>query len=177
MPPGQGNGPAGTNFDVNLEDGHTTMTRKIGILSDTHGLLREEVRSRLQGCDTIMHAGDIGGLSVLEELRHIAEVVAVRGNVDTGAWARELPEMEYVDVEGTKICVIHDLSELALDPAAAGVNVVLYGHSHKPAAEWREDILYLNPGGAGPKRFHLPVSMAFLHIGSAGISQEIIELE
>jgi len=152
------------------------MITKIGVLSDTHGLLRGEVRNRLQGCDMILHAGDIGGPSLLEELRSMAEVVAVRGNVDTGPWARELPEMAYVEAEKTRICVIHNLAELSLDPAAAGVHVVVYGHSHQPGAVWKEGILYLNPGSAGPRRFHLPVSMAFLHVRPTGPRAELIEL-
>lgn len=152
------------------------MVQKIGVVSDTHGWLRAEVRSGLEGCDRIVHAGDVGSPSVLEELRRIAPVVAVRGNVDTAAWAQELPEMEYVEVEGTRLCVIHNLAELPFDPAAAGVHVVVYGHSHRPAAEWREGVLYLNPGSAGPPRFHLPVSMAFLHLRPEGIFPEIVTL-
>ena len=152
------------------------MAKNIGVLSDTHGLLREEVKSRLHGCDMILHAGDIGSPSVLTELRQIAEVVAVRGNVDTGPWAKELREEQYVDVDGHRICVVHDIRTLSLDPASAGIDVVLYGHSHKPAVEWKSGILYLNPGSAGPKRFRLPVSMAMLHVGTDGAIPEVIEL-
>jgi putative phosphoesterase len=156
--------------------GLPTMAKKIGVLSDTHGLLRGEVRSRLCGCDRIIHAGDIGTLSVLTELGQIAEVVAVRGNVDTGSWAKEIKKEEFVDVEGCRICVVHDISTLSLDPAAAGVGVVIYGHSHKPAVEWRGGILYLNPGSAGPQRPHLPISMALLRITAESITPELIEL-
>ena len=152
------------------------MAKKIGVISDTHGLLRDEVAHRLGGCDTIVHAGDIGTLAVLTDLRQIAGVVAVRGNVDTGPWAKELKEEEFAEVEGHRICVVHDLSTLSLDPTAAGVDIVIYGHSHKPAMDWKGGILYLNPGSAGPKRFHLPVSMALLTIGADKVSPEIIEL-
>jgi len=152
------------------------MAKRIGVLSDTHGLLREEIKVRLRGSDMILHAGDIGSPSILEDLRQIAPVAAVRGNVDTAAWAKDLPEMEYVQVEGTRICVVHNLAELDLDPAMAGVNVVIYGHSHRPAAEWKEGILYLNPGSAGPQRFCLPVSMAFLHLQPEGVTAEIVRL-
>lgn len=148
----------------------------IGVLSDTHGLLRDEVRHRLRGCDLILHAGDIGHPSVLEELRRIADTVAVRGNVDTGRWAGELRREEYLEVDGHGICLVHDLATLSLDPASAGFDVVIYGHSHQPAVEWKAGILYLNPGSAGPKRFHLPVSMALLLLSDAGLSPEIIEL-
>jgi len=150
------------------------MARNIGVLSDTHGLLRDEVRSRLQGCDMIIHAGDLGSEAVLAELRQMAEVVAVRGNVDRGRWAWELKEVEYADVEGRRICVLHDID--MLDRAAAVADIVVYGHSHTPAIERRDGILYLNPGSAGPKRFHRSVSMAFLHVTSEGASAELIEL-
>jgi hypothetical protein len=153
------------------------MAKRIGVISDTHGLLRDEAASRLRGCGMILHAGDVGGPSILEELRRIAPLVAVRGNVDTGAWAGELPQMEHVQIEGTAICIIHNLAELDLDAAAAGVNVVIYGHSHKPAADWKDGVLYLNPGSAGPRRFRLPVSMAFLHIGPEGAAAEMVALE
>ncbi len=153
------------------------MTRDIGVISDTHGLLREQVKNWLRGCAMIIHAGDIGGPSVLTELREIAEVVAVRGNVDRGRWARELSPTEYVQIDGASICVVHDIGTLDLDPAAAGINVVIHGHSHKPAIERKNGILYLNPGSAGPQRFHLPVSMALLHVEAAEILPEIITLE
>ncbi len=156
---------------------HMMKTSKIvGILSDTHGLLRDEIRRRLRGCDLILHAGDIGHPSVLDELRQIADVVAVRGNVDTGLWADELRREEYVEVDGRRICLVHDLATLSLDPASAGFDAIIYGHSHQPAAQWKAGILYLNPGSAGPKRFRLPVSMALLFLNDAELSPEIIEL-
>lgn len=153
------------------------MTKRIGVLSDTHGLLRDQVRSKLHGCDMIIHAGDIDSPSVLTELRQIAEVVAVRGNVDRGSWAKELGQEECVSVDGWRIWVVHDLGTLSLDPVVAAIDVVIYGHSHRPAAEWKVGILYLNPGSAGPRRFHLPVSLAILSLTDEKISPEIIELQ
>jgi uncharacterized protein len=152
------------------------MAKRIAVISDTHGLLRPEARSRLQGCDLIVHAGDVGGPSVLEDLRRIADVVAVRGNVDTGLWARDLAETEHVTVEGRQVYIIHNIDTLDLDPAAAGMDVVVYGHSHKPGAEWKGGVLYLNPGSAGPERFRLPISMALLHIHAQEITAEILSL-
>jgi hypothetical protein len=153
------------------------MAKRIGVISDTHGLLRDEARNRLQGCDLIVHAGDVGNLSVLEELKKIAEVVAVRGNVDNGLRAGDLALTEHVTVEDRQIYVVHNLDTLDLDPGAAGLHVVIYGHSHKPAVDWKDGVLYLNPGSVGPKRFRLPVGMAFLHIDSKEIVPEIVSLQ
>ena len=152
------------------------MTRNIGVLSDTHGLLREQVKDRLRGCDLIIHAGDVGHPSVLDELREIAEVVAVRGNIDGGAWARQLSLIEYLEVDHTCICVVHDVHTLDVGPVAAQVNVVVHGHSHKPGIERKGGILYLNPGSAGPRRFGLPVSMALLRIEPEGVVPELVEV-
>lgn len=152
------------------------MAKPIGVISDTHGLLRDEARGRLQGCELILHAGDVGNPVVLEELGQIARVVAVRGNMDKGRWAHKLEEIEYVSVEGRQICVIHDIDRLDLDPAAAGIDVVVYGHSHRPAVDRQDGVLYLNPGSAGPKRPDLPISMAMLYIGEEGIVPEIVTL-
>jgi putative phosphoesterase len=151
-------------------------TKSIGVLSDTHGLLRGEVKSRICGCDMILHAGDIGSPSVLRELRQIAEVVAVRGNVDAGPWANELRQEQYVEAGDRRLCLVHDIATLSLDPAAAGFHVVIYGHSHKPALEWKDGILYLNPGSAGPKRLHLPISMALLRLSAEEVVPELVEL-
>jgi putative phosphoesterase len=151
-------------------------TRTIGILSDTHGLLRAEVGQRLGGCDLILHAGDVGSPAILSELGQIAPVVAVRGNVDAGPWAWELRREEHVELDGHRICVVHDLGTLSLDPAAAGFEAVVYGHSHQPAVEWKAGVLYLNPGSAGPQRLHLPVSLALLHLAAEGMVPELIEL-
>jgi putative phosphoesterase len=153
------------------------MAKRIGVISDTHGLLREEARSRLLGCDLIIHAGDVGNPSVLEDLRRMAEVVVVRGNVDTGHWAADLAETEYLTVEDKQLCIVHNIETLDLDPVAAGIDVVVYGHSHKPAVDWRDGVLYLNPGSAGPKRFRLPISMAFLYVDSKEVVPEIVSLQ
>src|SRR4030095_4226989 len=144
-----------------------TRTRgaRIGVISDTHGLLRPEAVRALRGSALIVHAGDIGTPAVLEALRAIAPVVAVRGNNDQGSWARALRETETVDVAGARLHVVHDVKELALDPAAAGVDVVIAGHSHKPAITLRDGVLFLNPGSAAPRRFTLPVSVATLSLG------------
>jgi len=152
------------------------MAKRIGVISDTHGQLREQALLRLQGCDLIVHAGDVGAPGILEQLQQVAGVVAVRGNVDNGPWAQGLEEVAYAAVEGREICVLHDLDRLDLDPAAAGIDIVVYGHSHQPVAAWKNEVLYLNPGSAGPKRFRLPVTMAFLEIRPGGISVEIVEL-
>lgn len=152
------------------------MAKRIGIISDTHGLLREAVRSRLQGCDLIVHAGDVDSPSVLTELRAIGPVVAVRGNVDRGAWAFALDETEYMDVDEARLCVIHDRSGLDVRALRAGTNVVIYGHSHKPHVERINGVLYLNPGSAGPRRFGLPISMALLHVEGSDFRPELIEI-
>ena len=134
----------------------------IGVISDTHGLLRPEAISALSGSDLIIHAGDIGPRSILDQLSEIAPVTAVRGNVDRDAWCSELNLDEVFELEGQSLYIIHDIGTLQLDPAVAGHQVVIYGHSHKPDLTEREGVVYLNPGSAGPKRFSLPVSVATL---------------
>ena len=134
----------------------------VGLISDTHGLLRPEALEALRGSRHIVHAGDIGDPAVLEALARIAPVTAVRGNNDKGSWARKLRDTEVLELGRTRLYVIHNLSELALDPAAAGIHVVVAGHSHRPAEELRDGVLYVNPGSAGPRRFKLPVSVARL---------------
>jgi uncharacterized protein len=138
--------------------------RVAGLISDTHGLLRHEAMQALVGVDVIIHAGDIGIPKVLEELRTIAPVHAVRGNNDSGAWARAIPLTEALELEGASIYVLHDLKELDLDPAAAGFAAVVTGHSHRPAMKTDGGVLYINPGSAGPRRFSLPVTIGFLEI-------------
>ena len=152
------------------------MAKRIGVISDTHGLLREQVRCRLRGCDLILHAGDVDSPSVLTKLGGIAPVVAVRGNVDTGSWAQELQELEYLDIGGAGICVIHDRRGLDVRALPTGTRVVISGHSHKPHMEHVDGVLYLNPGSAGPRRFNLPISMALLHVEPDGIRPELIEI-
>ena len=137
---------------------------RIGVISDTHGLLRPEALAALQGCERIIHAGDIGKPQVLDALREIAPLEAIRGNVDSSEWALPLPERLDLRLDGIAIHVLHDLKTLDFDPATRGVSVVIAGHSHKPQIEQRGGVLYLNPGSAGPRRFRLPISLAVLHI-------------
>lgn len=148
----------------------------IGVISDTHGLLRPEALTMLMGSDRIVHAGDIGSPNVLEKLRTIAPVAAVRGNNDKGPWAGSIPESLMLEVNGRTIHVLHDLAQLDLHPAAAGIAVVISGHSHKPVIDEREGVLFLNPGSAGPRRFRLPISVAKLYIGPDSVHADIIEL-
>ena len=148
----------------------------VGVISDTHGLVRPEAVKALAGSGLIIHAGDVGGPEVLEELGRIAPVVAVRGNNDRGAWAEALAEYEAVEVNESFVYVLHDLKELDIAPAAAGFRVVVSGHSHKPLIEERRGVLYLNPGSAGPRRFKLPVTLAHLRVSADGASAEIINL-
>jgi putative phosphoesterase len=149
---------------------------RVGVLSDTHGLLRPEALHALAGSERILHAGDVGKPEVLDALARIAPVVAVRGNNDAGAWAEKLPACEVVELGGVSLYLLHDLAELDLDPAAAGFAAVISGHSHRPAASVRDGVLYLNPGSAGPRRFRLPVALARLTIRNGRIEQELIEL-
>jgi uncharacterized protein len=154
-------------------------TMDIGVISDTHGLLREEAKAGLEGCDLIIHAGDVGSLAILEELSRMARVEAVRGNVDAGVLAELLPETCELEVSGKKIFVIHQLERLDmlhLDPASLGFDVIIHGHSHKPAIQWRGNVLLLNPGSAGPRRFDLPVSLARLRIEAGEALPEIMTL-
>jgi putative phosphoesterase len=140
---------------------------RVGVISDTHGLLRPEAIRALRGASVIVHAGDIGGREILDELSAIAPVTAVRGNNDREAWARHLPETAVLQVGGARLFVIHDLNALATDPRAEGFAAVISGHSHQPRTVRRGGVLYFNPGSAGPRRFHLPVSLGTLRI-SAG---------
>ena len=150
------------------------MTRTVGIISDTHGLLRPEAKAALAGCDAIVHAGDIGKPEVLRDLEAIAPVTAIRGNVDK--WAVALPDTVVLEIEGRYLYVIHDVKTLDLDPGAAGFDAVISGHSHKPGIHEREGVLYLNPGSAGPRRFTLPIAVARLEVSAARLRPRIIEL-
>ena len=154
-----------------------TFDYKIGVISDTHGLVRKSVLKSLKGVDLIVHAGDVGEPKVLDTLQTVAKVHPVRGNVDVGKWTNNLPLTEVVEVGQVYLYVLHDLGSLELDPAAAGFNAVISGHSHIPKIEKRDDILYLNPGSAGPKRFDYPISIAFLYIKGTSIEAEIVELK
>ena len=151
--------------------------RRIGIISDTHGLLRPEAKTFLYGSDRIVHAGDIGSASVLAELAAVAPVTAVRGNNDKGEWANAVQEFEILRVDDILVYVLHDLAELRVDPVAAGYRVVVYGHSHRPALEERDGVLYVNPGSAGPRRFKLPVAVAELRVAGASVVAQLTELQ
>jgi uncharacterized protein len=140
------------------------MTFKIGIISDTHGLLRPEAERRLAGVDHIIHGGDIGRPEIIDALRCIAPVTAIRGNADIGDWAGAYPETEVVRLAGRSIYVLHDLKTLQVDPIARGIDVVVSGHSHVPKIETADGVLYLNPGSAGRRRFNLPVTLATLEV-------------
>lgn len=148
----------------------------IGVISDTHGLVRPEAIAAFKGVDLIIHAGDIGGPDVLEALRVLSPVVAVRGNNDKGEWAASLADTEVVDVRGTLFYLLHHLNELDLTPAAAGFKGVISGHSHRPLVEKREGVLFINPGSAGPRRFKLPVSVGFIRMNDTGFTAEVKEL-
>jgi len=149
---------------------------RIGLISDTHGLLRPEAMDVLRGSDFIVHAGDIGE-NVLEPLATIAPVTAVRGNNDRASWAQRIGETEWLRFGELTLHVLHDLAELAIDPRAAGVDVVVTGHSHRPKIERRGGVLYVNPGSAGPVRFHLPVSVALMQVTGRDVNVRIVELE
>jgi hypothetical protein len=138
---------------------------RIGLISDTHGLLRPEALNALQGSELIIHAGDVGKPEIIDALKVLAPVIAVRGNIDKGAWASALPQTSVIEAGSALIYVLHDIHELDLDPGAAGFNIVVSGHSHKPGRKEVSGVLYLNPGGAGPRRFQLPVSVARLDLG------------
>lgn len=149
----------------------------VGIISDTHGLLRPAAAEVLQGADIIAHAGDIGGAHIIKELELIAPVVAVRGNMDSGYWAYSLKQEEVFEAGGHAVYVIHDLDGLSIDPGSTSVRAVLYGHSHRPLIRELAGIIYINPGSAGPRRFKLPVSVALLQIWGADLRARIIELK
>jgi putative phosphoesterase len=150
---------------------------RIGVISDTHGLLRKEAMACLRGSALIIHAGDIGSAEVIAELETVCPVRAIRGNVDRGAWAKAFPEHVEVEVAGTRIYVIHNLKALDFDPAACGYGVVISGHSHMPKAARKDGVLYLNPGSAGPRRFRLPVAVATLDLSTRTAAAEIHRLD
>jgi uncharacterized protein len=149
---------------------------RIGVISDTHGLLRPEAIEFLRGSDYIIHAGDVGAPEILDELRALAPLTAVRGNVDKDEWAQKLPESEVLEVAGVAIYVLHDLTQLDLKPKAAGFAVVVSGHSHVPKQELRDRVLYFNAGSAGPRRFKLPVSIGKLILENGRAKGEILPL-
>lgn len=151
-------------------------TMQVGVIADTHSLLRPEAIAALTGSDLILHAGDIGKPEILTGLSAIAPVVAVRGNNDQGAWADTIPEQHTIAIAGVTVHLLHIVKQLAIDPTAAGIRVVISGHSHKPLVEEHQGVLFLNPGSAGPRRFRLPVSVAQLQIDRTGVQAQIVEL-
>jgi uncharacterized protein len=155
----------------------SNAVKRIGLISDTHGLLRKEAVEALRGSELIIHAGDVGKEEILEELRKIAPVIAVRGNVDKGPWAEMLPETAVAEAGAVMIYVLHDVNALDLNPAAAGFRIVVSGHSHKPGKTERNSVLYINPGSAGPRRFQLPVTLGRLKLGQAPYEVEFVDLE
>ena len=148
----------------------------IGVISDTHGLLRPEALAALAGSQAIIHAGDVGDPAILDALAEIAPIFAVRGNVDRGRWADALPSTRIVEFERHSIYVLHDLGELDLDPAGAEFHAVISGHSHRPAIERKRGVLYFNPGSAGPRRFRLPITLGRLTDSETGLQAEIVDL-
>ena len=153
---------------------HPTRSLRIGLISDTHGLLRPQALTAMQGCDAIVHAGDVGKPEILDALRAIAPLHAIRGNIDTAPWAQALPDVLDVEIAGVRLHVLHDLKTLAREPT--GVDVVVSGHSHKPLLRTRDGVLYINPGSAGPRRFKLPISVGELTIIDDRASATILPL-
>jgi putative phosphoesterase len=148
----------------------------LGVISDTHGLVRAEALEALAGVEQILHAGDVGALEVLAALARIAPVVAVRGNNDEGPWAKRLRQTETITIVGVRILMLHDVKELRVDPGAAGVSAVIAGHSHRPAVEERGGVLFFNPGSAGPRRFKLPVAVGKLYVAPGSVRAEIVRV-
>ncbi len=148
----------------------------VGVISDTHGLLRLEAVDALRGVELILHAGDVGKPEVVDELRRLAPIFVVRGNVDHGDWASQLPVSEIVEVAGRSFYMLHDIGELDLDPPTAGFAAVIFGHSHQPLIETRDGVLFLNPGSAGPRRFKLPVSIARVRVSVTVLDPQIVTL-
>jgi putative phosphoesterase len=149
----------------------------LGLISDTHGLLRPEALSALQGSHAIIHAGDVGDPSILEQLQAIAPVYSVRGNVDTERWCKALPPTAAVSLAGASVYVLHNLEQLHLDPKAAGVQIIVSGHTHNPDSHWRDGVLYVNPGSAGPRRFALPIALARLDLSKTPWQPEFVRLD
>jgi len=149
----------------------------VGVISDTHGLLRPRALEELRGVDRIVHAGDIGNPQILRHLRQVAPITVVRGNIDTAPWSRSLPETEVLEIGGVSLYVVHNVQELDLDPTAAGFAAVIFGHSHKPLIEMRKGVLFFNPGSAGPRRFTLPISLGKLLVRNGRLKAELIQLK
>ncbi len=149
---------------------------RIGVISDTHGLLRAEALAALEGSEYILHAGDVGDAAILDRLRDLAPVTAIRGNVDAASPCSQLPETELIQLADRSIYMLHDRQVLGLDPVSAGIAVVVSGHSHHPTIQWHKGVLYFNPGSAGPRRFSTPVSLGFLTITDSAIEPRLVDL-
>jgi putative phosphoesterase len=154
-----------------------THSTTIGVVSDTHGLLRPTAVERLRGVDLIIHAGDIGSPEVLAALEAIAPVTAVRGNNDMGAWAARIPLTSILPIAETRLYVLHDIKDLTIDPRTNGIAAIVAGHSHKPSLEERDGVLFLNPGSIGRRRFRLPIAMAFLVVRGSRVTGNIVQLD
>lgn len=150
---------------------------RLGVISDTHGLLRPQAIAALRGCAALVHAGDIGSADVLAHLQTLAPVTAVRGNNDVDDWSRDVPEEVTFEIDEVRIHLLHDVKRLAIDPIAECVNVVIAGHSHWPVIDRREGVLYFNPGSAGPRRFRLPIAVGILEIRRGDVQPRIVELD
>jgi putative phosphoesterase len=150
---------------------------RVGIISDTHGLLRLEATRHLAGAEHIIHAGDIGAREVIDGLRKIAPTTAIRGNIDTGDWAEGLPDTKLVVLGDRTLYVVHNLKEMKLDPTARRIDVIISGHSHRPKIETKNGVLYLNPGSAGPRRFKLPIALAILELSDRALLPRIVEIK
>jgi putative phosphoesterase len=155
---------------------HPPLQLRVGLLADTHGLLRPEARAFLIGCDYIVHGGDVGGPEILDELSAIAPLIAVRGNNDKAPWCARLPPTELIRMGNIFLYVIHNLDELDIDPEAAGVRVVVSGHSHHPSIKERDGVMYVNPGSCGPRRFKLPICAAEIIVSGNAVNARIVEL-
>jgi putative phosphoesterase len=166
-----------TGHDANVGDQVGERDTVVGVISDTHGLIRPQAIAALVGADLIIHAGDVGTPEVIDRLGGLAPVFAVRGNVDTADWAARLPLTRVVEAGALRVFVLHEVSQLALDVAAAGLAAVVFGHSHRPSIETRGGVLFLNPGSAGPRRFKLPVTVARIRVSGRRMRPEIVELQ
>ena len=149
---------------------------RVGVISDTHGLLRSEAIVAMRGFDHILHAGDIGDPAILDQLRRLAPLTAIRGNIDRSGRCAQLPATEWIELVGHKLYMLHDINELDLNPVTAGIAAIISGHSHKPNIRWREEVLYFNPGSAGPRRFKLPISVGILEIQDRRIEPKIVTI-
>lgn len=149
----------------------------IGVLSDTHGRMRESALVKLTDCELIIHAGDIGNMAILDQLRRVATVVAVKGNIDHGCWSADLNETEYIDFHENRILVVHNIEDLKMHSTSLEFDVLIYGHSHRASIQYKNGVLYLNPGSAGPNRFNLPASIAYLRLVEGRLIPEILSIE